>query len=331
MSQMVARAVRVVPIVCASRLEANVRELRLIAEHDPPYNRRSRRPERAPRVKLTVAAFPRLSVVREVKPDGAAYLGPFGSAQQARSAIDALHEAFALRQCSQRLPLVPRQDARSCLLAELGRCGAPCVGQQSVEAYGDVVSAARAAIEGCTTPVVDAALRRVDGLSAQQRFEEAADHRDRLLAFLRAASRRQRTLPLARMPEVVAALPKRGVGGRSWEIALIRFGRLAGATVTPAGADPMPHIRALQQSGEVVAPPSTSLPAAHVEETEAVLRWLEQPGVRLVEAEGDWTCPVGGAAGALARFAEAQAARARADGIGQGVSRQDRRTVFIGE
>ena len=66
----------------------------------------------------------------------------------------------------------------------------------------------------------------------------------------------------------------------------------------------MPYIRALQQSGEVVARPDTSLPATHVEETEAVLRWLEQPGVRLVETDGDWTCPVSGAAGALARLSE---------------------------
>jgi len=278
-------------------------------------------------VKLTVEPFPRLSVVREVRPDGAAYLGPFGSAAQARAAIDALHEAFALRRCSQRLTLVPRQDARSCLLAELGRCGAPCVGGQGVVDYAEIVGAARAAMEGSAAPVVAAALRRADGLSAQQRFEEAADHRDRLMAFLRAASRRQRTMPLATMTEVVAALPQRGIGGRSWEIALVRFGRLAGTTLSPPGADPMPHIRALQQAGEVVVRPGVSLPAAHVEETETILRWLEQPGVRLVEADGDWTCPVGGAAGALARLVEAQA---RGSAIGQGVTRQDRPRMHLG-
>jgi DNA polymerase-3 subunit epsilon len=178
-------------------------------------------------------------------------------------------------------------------------------------------------MEGSAAPVVTAALRRVDRLSSLQRFEEAADHRDRLMAFLRAASRRQRTMPLAGMAEVVAALPHRGIGGRSWEIALVRFGRLAGTTVSPPGADPMPHIRALQQAGEVVVRPGAPLPAAHVEETETILRWLEQPGVRLVEAEGDWTCPVGGAAGALARLVEAQA---RGAGMGQGVTRQERPT-----
>jgi DNA polymerase-3 subunit epsilon len=150
---------------------------------------------------------------------------------------------------------------------------------------------------------VQAALLKAEVLSAQERFEEAADHRNRLLAFLRGAGRRQRTLPLASMPEVVAALPRRGPGGRAWEIALVRFGRLAGTTVSPHGADPMPHIHALRLGGEVVPVPQAALPAAHQEETEAILRWLEQPGVRLVEIEGDWTCPVGGAAGALHRLA----------------------------
>ncbi len=66
-------------VVCATPLEAEVRELRLIAEHKPRYNRRSRFPERAPWVKLTVEPFPRLSVVREVRDDGGCYLGPFGT------------------------------------------------------------------------------------------------------------------------------------------------------------------------------------------------------------------------------------------------------------
>ena len=80
-------------------LEARVRELRLIAEHAPPYNRRSRLPERAPWVKLTAEPFPRLSVVRQVRADGATYLGPFGCVHTAELAVAALHEAFQLRQC----------------------------------------------------------------------------------------------------------------------------------------------------------------------------------------------------------------------------------------
>jgi DNA polymerase III subunit epsilon len=126
MAEMVAIAERVVPIVCATELEAQVRELRLIAEHKPRYNRRSRFPERAVWLKLTVEAYPRLSVVREVRDDGAAYLGPFGSVRGAELAMTAAHEAFPVRQCTQRL--VPGRRVPACALAEMGRCGAPCEG-----------------------------------------------------------------------------------------------------------------------------------------------------------------------------------------------------------
>ena len=58
MAEMVGIAERVDPVVCATELEAEVRELRLIAEHRPRYNRRSKFPEKASWVKLTRRAVP---------------------------------------------------------------------------------------------------------------------------------------------------------------------------------------------------------------------------------------------------------------------------------
>ncbi|HEV7173770.1 DEDD exonuclease domain-containing protein, partial [Pedococcus sp.] len=114
MAEMVRLAERVTPVVCATTLEAEVRELRLIAEHKPPYNRRSKSPERASWVKLTVEAFPRLSIVREVRGDGASYIGPFGSRASAEDAVAAVHEVIPLRQCVQRLS--PHRRVGSCAL-----------------------------------------------------------------------------------------------------------------------------------------------------------------------------------------------------------------------
>src|SRR5207342_18817 len=98
MAEMVGLAAVVTPIICATDLEAEVRELRLIAAHKPHYNRRSRFPERMVWVKLTVEAFPRLSLVRQLRDDGATYLGPFSSRRVAEQAIAAAHEAFQVRQ-----------------------------------------------------------------------------------------------------------------------------------------------------------------------------------------------------------------------------------------
>ena len=112
-----------------------MRELRLIAAHKPRYNRRSKFPERAVWLKLTVEAFPRLSIVPRPRPDGSAYLGPLRPQRQAEAVRDAIHDAVPLRQCTDRLSL-RRAVRAACALAGIGRCWAPCEGGTSGERYG---------------------------------------------------------------------------------------------------------------------------------------------------------------------------------------------------
>lgn len=291
----IATAVRHIP--CATVLEAQVRELRLIAELDPPYNRRSRRPERRPWLRLTDEAYPRLSVVRKLPATlmGQA-LGPFASARAATEALEALQEAVAVRRCGARLPLVPRSGASACALAEMGRCGAPCTGGQDVHAYARVADGVRQALRTDVDHVVDALHEKIRALSAQQRYEEAGTQRDRLHALLTGARRVERLRPVVTTPEILAAR-RRDAGG--WELVLVRHGRLAGTAVAPRGTDPTLVAEALRVSAEAVPAPSTACGAAPVEESELVATWLEQPGVRLVEVEpGEvpLACPVRGAA-----------------------------------
>lgn len=284
-------ATGVTPIICATDLEARVRELRLIAEHDPPYNRRSRRPENRPWVKLTVEPFPRLSVVHRVRDDGAAYCGPYPHRDAAVAAMQAIHEVLPLRRCPARLA---RRSVRAtaCLLADLGRCGAPCEGRQSVEEYGLIVIKATALLEGASRQVLRALAERMNELSSAQRYEEAADVRDRTETLIRGLCRSQRLAPLAAVAQIVGA-KRRPTGG--WEVVCIRYGRFAGCTLTPRGADPMPYIGALICTAEVVAAGTGPKPSAHSEETELLHKWLTTEGTRLVEVDGEWICPVGGA------------------------------------
>jgi exonuclease, DNA polymerase III, epsilon subunit family len=233
MAEMVGIAASVTPLVCETALEAQVRELRLIARHKPRYNRRSRNPERAPWVKLTVEPFPRLSIVREVIADGARYFGPFSSRLTAESAIEAVHEVLPLRQCTKRLSAKGR--SADCALAQMGRCGSPCAGDQSVEDYAVIVEQAAQMIAGDSRKVVGALRRRMDLLSGEERYEDAGVVRDRLLHLVRAAVRVQRIAPLANSAEIMAARP--GPQG-GWEIICVRYGRLAGTTVAPRSADP---------------------------------------------------------------------------------------------
>jgi DNA polymerase-3 subunit epsilon len=263
MAEMVRLAESVTPIVCATALEAEVRELRLIAQHKPRYNRRSKFPERATWVKLTVEAFPRLSIVREVRGDGARYIGPFGSRGSAEAAVAAVHEVIPLRQCVQRLS--PTRPVGSCVLADMGRCGAPCTGAQSVQEYAAVVQDAVHALAGDSRGVVTALRTRMGSLADQERFEDAGTLRDRMLALVRGMARAQRIAPLAASPEIIAARPATAGG---WEVVVVRHGRLAASTISPRGADPMPYVDAVRDSAEVVLPAHWPAPAATPEETE---------------------------------------------------------------
>ncbi len=293
MAEMVRLAESITPIVCQIRLEAQVRELRLIAEHQPRYNRRSRHPEKALWVKLTAEAFPRLSIVSQIRADGADYVGPFGQRRMAAEAVAAVHEVIPIRQCTTRIS--SKGSGTACILEEMGKCGAPCAGRQSIGEYAVVAAKAREALVGNAAEVLDRFHLRLNDLTRGQRYEDAAVVRDRMIALVRAASRAQRLQPLCSSAEIVAAR-RREAGG--WEVICVRWGRLAAASAVRAGVNPMPAIEALRLSAEEVPPPPPGAGAAYPAESELVLDWLESPAVRLVDCDGRWTCPVGGAGAA---------------------------------
>ncbi|MGA8210914.1 MAG: DEDD exonuclease domain-containing protein, partial [Nocardioidaceae bacterium] len=183
MGEMVALAAEVTGIECATPLEASVRELRLIAEHKPGYNRRSRFPERVHWVKLTREPWPRLALVRRVLDDDADYVGPYSSRRVAEQAVAALHETFPIRQCSGRMAVRPAGSP--CVLAEMGRCLSPCDGSVSRADYAAVVADLRRSLTGAPDPVLVSVSQRMTALAADSRFEDAGSWRDRLAAFLR--------------------------------------------------------------------------------------------------------------------------------------------------
>ncbi|MGY2129296.1 DEDD exonuclease domain-containing protein [Blastococcus sp. SYSU DS0617] len=305
-TEMVALSQRVEAIPCAHALEAAVRELRLIAEHKPRYNRRSRFPERALWVRLTDEPFPRLSVVRRVRPGAGVFLGPFPDRRAADAAVAAVHEALPLRQCTARIP-ARAPTGSACALFDMGRCGAPCTGAQSVTAYADVAAVLRAAVACDPTALVRPLLDRVERLAAEERYEDAAVLRDRVAVLLRAVRRRQRLESLAAVAELVLA---RSDGAGGWELSVVRRGRLVSAGVAPRGASVRGTLAGLLSTAETPIGPDGEI-AASVDETELVLRWMEKPGTRLVELDGTLASPAPGT-GPFSRFL------AMADGSGAG-------------
>lgn len=307
MKEMIGLVERVDWVVCATSLEAEVRELRLLAGHAPRYNRRSRFPHRGWWVALTDEPFPRLSVVRTPRADA---IGPFGRRPDAVTAVQALQDALPLRPCTQRIP-ARGASGTPCALHEMGRCGAPCAGHVDVEAYRPAVADARALVRGAD----DAGLRRlsatVGALADAERFEDAAAHRDRLADLAAALGRVQRLSSVAGAPEMIAARPD---GARGWDLAVVRHGRLASAGRARRGVPPMPVVEALVASAETVLPGDGPLRGAPPEEVAVVTRWLERPGTRMVRTTTPWAMPALGA-GAWAGWV-GRAREARRDPVG---------------
>ncbi len=288
--EMVRVATRVEHEVCATDLEAEVRELRMIASHSPRYNRRSRRQQAVAWLKLTREAFPRVAVARAVSDDGCDYWGPFSSARAARAAAEVVGEAFGLRGCTVRLS--PHRPITACAAGQMGRCVAPCELGDGVPAYAALVESTRRAWLGDIRPALQSAQPKLMRLVQDERFEEAGELTARLRSLHDASARHHRVLSVARCPEILAAAP----GRRGWDLHCIRYGRLAGAATAPTAAVRQSADQ-LRRDAETVLPPPAATPAGSVEEAERIASWLETPGLRVLDVDGEWSWPIGACLG----------------------------------
>lgn len=305
MREMVALADRVDHVACAHRLEAGVAELRLLAAHAPPYNRRSKFPRRWWWLTLSAEPFPRLSAVRAPRHDRA--VGPFRSRAEALATAELLARLTGLRTCTRRLA---RAAVHHCPPHELAPC--PAADGADRAGYAAAVQRAAALIDGDDDAALAAGVAQVEALAAAHRYERAARLRDRLATAVEMLDRGQRLRALAALPEVVAAAPD-GAGG--WHLAVIRHGRLAAAGSAPRGVAPLPVVQALTAAAQTVLVEAAPLGGALVEETALIVGWLGAPGVRLVRVDGDhgWLAPRSAAGRWSAWAATARSARLAAE------------------
>ncbi|HEU5081971.1 MAG TPA: DEDD exonuclease domain-containing protein [Acidimicrobiales bacterium] len=177
-------------IVTGSALEAAVTEIRLIHDLLPRYNRHGTTWKKAAYLKLTDEAYPRLSVVKRVRDDAATYLGPLSSAKVARRVAEAVESALPVRRCTADPAREPREAP--CAPAQLGVAACPCAGGAHAEGYGAVADAVRRALTDEPHLVLEPLLARMHELAGDERYEEAADVRDRAAAFADAHRRVRR-------------------------------------------------------------------------------------------------------------------------------------------
>jgi DNA polymerase-3 subunit epsilon len=261
-------------VECASLLEAEVTELRLIHAHRPRYNRRSRPPKTSHFVKLTKEAFPRLSVVRTLRDDGLAHLGPFRSKRAADQVVAAIWDATSLRRCRGR----PGSRTSLCAPAQMGLALCPCDGSLPHQRYREVVDQVIQGFGHRPQLLLDGLIRRMERLADERRYEEAGLVRDRHRGLARALETRHhwQTLVSAGMVELEHQDGHRLV---------IDCGRLSETSIATIAQRPVDPADVSPATSEV--PPSVEA----AEEANLLWRWLASGSLRLLDATGPLSSP----------------------------------------
>lgn len=174
-------------VVTHTEAEALLLEANLIKKLKPRFNILLRDDKSFPYVAINLDhSFPRLVKHRGLKGKTDEYFGPFASAGAVTETVEVLQKIFLLRTCTDS---VFSHRSRPCLLYQIKRCCAPCVRLVTPDAYGDLIDQARSFLKGHRTDIQTMLVQKMEALSENLEFEEAAKIRDRLKALAHVLSR----------------------------------------------------------------------------------------------------------------------------------------------
>ncbi len=161
--------------------EALLLEANLIKRLKPRFNIVLRDDKSYPWLMLTEESpYPQIAKFRGTQVKGRSYWGPFASAWAVNQTVVAMERVFLLRSCADT---VFRNRSRPCLLHQIKRCSAPCVGRISQDEYGKLVGQAKAFLQGKAAGVQAELAREMEEAAGNLEFERAAAARDRIRAL----------------------------------------------------------------------------------------------------------------------------------------------------
>ncbi|MEH1129332.1 excinuclease ABC subunit UvrC [Micromonospora sp. CPCC 206061] len=203
--QMVTTAAAVDWVTVGSEVEALQLEYSWIKEYDPRFNVKYRDDKSYPFLAVTLdEEYPRFQVMRGAKRKGVRYFGPYSHAWAIRETLDLLLRVFPARTCSSGVFKRAGQIGRPCLLGDIGKCSAPCVGRVSAEEHRDIVDDFCDFMGGRTDAMVKRLEREMLAASEELEFERAARLRDDLVALRRAMEKQTVVLGDGTDADVVA-------------------------------------------------------------------------------------------------------------------------------
>ncbi|MCZ8334367.1 MAG: excinuclease ABC subunit UvrC [Rhodobacteraceae bacterium] len=185
-ARMISETASMMFLTTRTEMEALLLEQNLIKQLKPRYNVLLRDDKSFPNILIGKEhAFPQLKKHRGKRSEKGSYFGPFASAGAVNRTLNQLQKVFLLRNCSDAMF---ESRTRPCLLFQIKRCSAPCVGRVTPEQYAAQVSDAERFLQGKSTEVQAQLASQMAEASEAMEFERAAALRDRIRALTQVQS-----------------------------------------------------------------------------------------------------------------------------------------------
>ena len=177
--RMVTSAADVQWTIVKTEYEALQLEFMWIKEFDPPFNVRFKDDKSYPYLAVSMGeAFPRAFITRNREMKGVKYFGPYTQSWAVRETLDTLLKVYPVRSCSKGVFNRAQSSGRACLLGDIGKCAAPCVGRVDSTAHKKIAAEFVDFMGGGDTKHVEVLRKRMYEASENQQYELAGSLRD---------------------------------------------------------------------------------------------------------------------------------------------------------